>query len=209
MVEKWASGLEDALTHVPLIARVPGGHAGVRSREIVELFDVMQTCLELAGADAQHTHFSRSLLPQIAGMPGDPERAAFAEGGFNIYEPQCFDPLDESSRPVYRAKLLLAIENPAMVSRAAMVRTRDHKLIIRPNGRSELYDCRADPQQLENLYDRQAAGRVMEPLQRRLVNWYINTTGIAPFDKDARGAPPFLRLPEDSAREWGPGLLDH
>ena len=209
LVEKWASGLEDALTHVPLIARVPGGQAGVRSREIVELFDLMQTCLELGGAAAQHTHFSRSLLPQIAGMPGDPERAAFAEGGFNVYEPQCFDPLDESSRPVYRAKLRLAIENPAMVSRAAMVRTRDHKLIVRPNGRSELYDCRSDPQQLENLYDHKVAGKIMEPLQRRLVNWYINTTGIAPFDKDARGTPPFSRAPEFSAREWHPELLDH
>jgi len=67
LVEKWPSGLEDCLTHVPLIARVRGGKPNGVCHEMVELFDVMATCLELSGAKANHTHFARTLMPQIQG----------------------------------------------------------------------------------------------------------------------------------------------
>jgi arylsulfatase A-like enzyme len=40
------------LTHVPVIARIPGGTAGNVSHELIELFDIMPTCLELAGTKA-------------------------------------------------------------------------------------------------------------------------------------------------------------
>ena len=48
-MEKWPSALDDTLCRVPLIARVPGMKPSHVSREIVELYDVMATCLELAG----------------------------------------------------------------------------------------------------------------------------------------------------------------
>ena len=95
LVEKWPSGLEDCLTHVPLIARIPGGTPGHVSPELIELFDVMPTCLDLAGTKATHTHFARSLMPQLHGSAGDPQRAAFTEGGYNTYEPQAFEPIIE------------------------------------------------------------------------------------------------------------------
>ena len=52
-IEKWPSGLEDCLTHVPLIGQVPGGKPGVVADDMIELYDVMQTALDLAGI--QHT----------------------------------------------------------------------------------------------------------------------------------------------------------
>jgi len=58
---------------------VPGYKQGHVSQEIVELYDVMATCLELAGVEAQHTHFARSFVSQMRGQPGDPQRAAFCE----------------------------------------------------------------------------------------------------------------------------------
>ncbi len=91
LVEKWPSGLEDVLTRVPLVARIPGGAAGHSVGEQVELFDVMATTLELAGIPAGHTHFARSLLPQLGGQPGDPQRAVFAEGGYARHEAHCFE----------------------------------------------------------------------------------------------------------------------
>jgi hypothetical protein len=53
----------------------------------------MPTCLELAGTKATHTHFARSLMPQLHGSPGDTQRAAFTESGYNTYEPQAFEPI--------------------------------------------------------------------------------------------------------------------
>src|SRR5207245_3614393 len=70
LVEKWPSGLEDCLTHVPLIARSPGGTPGHVSPELIELFDVMPTCLDLAGTKATHTSFCaqpHATAPRLGG----------------------------------------------------------------------------------------------------------------------------------------------
>jgi arylsulfatase A-like enzyme len=204
LIEKWPSGLEDCLTQVPMVVRLPGGARGHVSPGMIEVFDMMQTCLDLAGVQARHTHFARSLLPQLGGGAGDPQRAAFTEGGYNIYEPQAFEPVLQG---IYEPKTRLQHDRPETVSRAASVRTRTHKLILRPNGQSELYDCRSDPHLVRNLYGQFSAATVQQALQSRLTDWYINTTGIAPMDKDPRGLPPCDPLPQfrpDPAK-----LLDH
>ena len=191
LVEKWPSGLEDCLTHVPLIGRVPGGKSGVVSEEIVELYDIMQTALDLAGTSANHTHFARSLVPQLGGEAGDPNRAAFSEGGYNIYEPQCFPPGGGAEGGLYAGKTGLQNEKPVTVSRSAMIRTRTHKLIVRPQDQSELYCYKDDPQERDNLFGDKSTAAIRMELQAGLLDHYINTTGIAPFDKDSRNAPPF------------------
>src|SRR5690348_4281628 len=139
---------------------------------MVEAFDIVQTCLDLAGTQARHTHFSRSLMPQIMGKGGDPQRAAFMEAGYNTYEPQAFEPLIGG---LYEPKTRLQNEHPETITRAAAVRTRTHKLIVRPNGQSELYDCARDPDMRQNLYGESSAA-MQAALQTRLLNWYINTS---------------------------------
>ena len=194
LVEKWPSGLEDVLTHVPLIASVPGGTQGNSSKNIVELFDVMATCLDLANTQAHHTHFARSLMPQIHGGAGDPKRAAFSEGGYNQYEPQCFE---DNATPgsLYYPKEDLQVKHPETISRAAMVRTHDYKLVSRPQGQSELYVYKDDPQELHNRFGDRNVADIQCGLQQQLLHWYVNTTGIAPFDKDQRGFPPYYPTP--------------
>ncbi|MGC9291753.1 MAG: sulfatase-like hydrolase/transferase [Acidobacteriaceae bacterium] len=194
LVEKWPSGLEDVLTHVPLIARVPGGVQGNSQKDIVELFDVMATCIDLARTQAQHTHFARSLVPQIHGGPGDPERAAFSEGGYNQYEPQCFED-GASPGSLYYPKINLQDEHPETISRAAMVRTHEYKLVSRPRGQSELYVYKDDPQEIHNRFGDRDVADVQHGLQQQLLHWYVNTTGIAPFDKDQRGLPAYYPSP--------------
>lgn len=208
LVEKWPSDLADVLTHVPVIARVPGGVRGHVSENIVELFDVMATCLELAGIEVQHTHFARSLLPQVHGQPGDPNRAAFSEGGYNVYEPQCFEPADLPPGAIYYPKERLEVEQPLMVSRAATVRTHSHKLVLRPGGQSELYAYAQDPHELHNLYGDSAVEEVQHELEHRLAVWYLNTTGIAPFDKDQRNPPPFYPTARFPREDWRRKIID-
>jgi choline-sulfatase len=206
LVEKWPSGLEDCLTHVPLIGRVPGGKAGVVAEDIVELYDLMQTALDLAGTQANHTHFARSLVPQLTGGAGDPNRAAFSEGGYNVYEPQCF-PFGAGG--MYEGKQKLQNEEPRSVSRSSMVRTRTHKLIVRPQGESELYSYADDPQERQNLYGDRSVAAVQVELQSKLLDHYIDTTGIAPADKDSRNAPPFYpNRPYQIPADWHRTILD-
>ena len=206
LVEKWPSGLEDCLTHVPLIARIPGGVAGHVAPELVELYDVMATCLELAGTSARHTNFARSLLPQLRGGAGDAERASFTEGGYNTYEPQAFEPVIQG---LYAPKTRLQNERPDTITRCAAVRTKDYKYIARPNDQSELYDCLHDPQQRDNLVGDGSLRAVQSALESRLMDWYINTSGVPPPQRDTRGAPVLDRAPELKQVAPLPELLDH
>lgn len=204
LVEKWPAGMEDCLTRVPLLARVPGMKSGTVDSEMREMYDIMQTCLDLAHVPTEqvHTHFSRSLLPQMQGAPGDVNRAAYCEGGYNIYEPQCFEPLGAGGGP-YTGKIHLQNDEPETVSRVAMVRTKTHKLVRRPQGQSELYDVIKDPSETNNLFGETSSGAIQSHLTELLVDHYINTTGIAPKDKDGRDQPPFYpTTPKSGPPEW-------
>ena len=194
LVEKWPSGLEDALTHVPLIAYLPGQNGNKTIQDPVMLFDVMATCLDLAATKADHTHFARSLVPYLRGDSINPRTAVFAEGGYNTYEPQCFE-YPPPPGDLYHARLHLQVEQPQTVSRAAMVRTLKHKLVIRPDGQNELYSYQDDPHELHNRYGETTFTSVQSELQSSLLDWYIRTTGIAPYDKDQRDFPPYTPTP--------------
>jgi arylsulfatase A-like enzyme len=195
LVEKWPSGLEDVLTRVPLIIRAPGCAAGHVVREPVELFDITATILELADIPARHTHFARSLLPQLQGAPGDAARAVFAEGGYARHEPHCFEgratgpQASREPREIYYPKGRLQQDHPESVCRAVMIRTSSHKLIYRVDGLCELYDLVSDPQELRNVYAQPGYARVQAELERRLLDWYVQTSDVTPVDEDPRGLP--------------------
>jgi choline-sulfatase len=178
---------------VPFVVRAPGGARGHVVPELTELFDLTPTVLELAGVEARHTHFARSLVPQIGGAPGDRDRAAFAEGGYDPHEPHCFeghpggDQLGRTPDHIYYPKQRLQQDEPLTVCRAAMVRTATHKLVHRPLERSELYDLAADPTELRNLHGDPAHAEDQATLERRLLDWYVRTADVTPFDEDPRG----------------------
>ncbi|MCF7855541.1 MAG: sulfatase-like hydrolase/transferase, partial [Candidatus Pacebacteria bacterium] len=195
LVEKWPSGLDDCLTRIPMIIQAPENAAGHVVNEPIECFDIMPTTLELAGVDVQHTHYARSLLPQLQGAKGDPSRAVFAEGGYDRHEPQCFegspdDGLMRDPNGIYYPKGRQQQEHPESVARAAMIRTATHKLIWRPNDTHELYDLARDPNELNNVYMDTEYQPVRELLINRMMDWYVHTADAVPFHRDPRGFPP-------------------
>ena len=193
LVEKWPNAMHDPLTHIPLIVRGPRKDAAYAKghvvNEMVELYDVMATCLDLAGIEAKHTHFARSLMPQLKGGAGDPERPAYCEGGYNKNEPQCFEPLDQFSTPdnIYYPKVALQNEQPETVTRSSMIRTAHYKLIYRPDDQSELYDLAKDPRELHNVYGHASHRKIQEDLLQRMTDWYVRTSDVAPKQRDPRG----------------------
>jgi len=192
LIEKWPSGLESCLTHVPLIARIPGGKPGVVDNGMVELYDIMATFLELGNTRATHTNFARSLVPQIHGAPADMNRAAFSEGGYNIYEPQAFEP---KLGGLYAPKTNLQNDRPETITRTASVKTQRYTYIARPGGQSELYDRQLDPMETKNLIVSRPHERMRSQMEERLLNWYIDTSGVPDEYRDAREMPPFVRNP--------------
>jgi len=196
LVEKWPSALDDTMVRVPLIVRAPGNSSGHVVREQVELFDIMATIMELAGVEAEHTHFARSLVRQLHGERGDPDRAVFAEGGYDVHEPHCFEgrwaeyDIPRTPRHIYWPKGLQQQEHPESVCRAVMIRTLDYKLIYRPAGLHELYDLRNDPRELRNVHSDPRYAGVRSELESRLLEWYVHTSDVVPRDENPRGLPP-------------------
>ena len=78
LVEKWPSGLHECLLRNPLVLAGPGIAEGRTCDELVELVDLLPTLLELAGTEARHTHFGRSLVPLLRGRTGGHREAAFS-----------------------------------------------------------------------------------------------------------------------------------
>jgi len=195
LVEKWPSALDDTMTRVPLLIRLPGGSQGHVVSEPVELSDLLATVLELAGLEARHTHFSRSLVPQLHGAPGDPGRAVYCEGGYDAHEPQAFEGRAQSGDlfrdpgNIYYPKGLQQQEHPESVCRSTMMRTLTHKLVRRTNGVCELYDLVADPLELRNRYDDPSLAGVRQEMEQHLLDWLIHTSDVVLFEHP-RGLPP-------------------
>jgi choline-sulfatase len=208
LVEKWPSGMEDALTQVPLIARIPGitdHNKGKTWKEPVQLFDVMPTVMEAAGIQVTHGHFAQSLVKPMMGT-ADPQvdgrKYVFAEGGFASFEPRDLESdCDSTQKPCvplahpYYPKLLQQQEHPESVARAIMVRSKTHKLIWRNDpvyGEKdcELYDLEKDPQELSNKWDVPAYAGVKAELKDQLLHWLSQTSDVTPFDKDPRDSYP-------------------
>ena len=195
LVEKWPNAMDDDMVRVPLLIRSPKNKGGHVVKEQVELFDIMATVLDLAGIESKHTHFSQSLVPQLLGASGDPARAAFCEGGYDLHEPNCFEGfprgmdvtnlMDPSN--IYYPKALQQQEHPQSVCRTTMIRTLEHKLVKRTSGENELYDLKRDPKELNNLYDDPEFRQLRLELEERMLDWYIRTADTVPLDDDPRG----------------------
>jgi hypothetical protein len=78
-----------------------------------------------------------------------------------------------------------------MISRTATIRTRDFKLTVRPDGQSELYDLRRDPQELNNVFGEGTYAGEQETLLVRMLNWYVRTSDVVSRGRDSRALLPY------------------
>jgi choline-sulfatase len=204
LVEKWSSALDDDLTRVPLIITTPGGKQGHRVTEPVELQDIAITTAELAGYELKHTQFGRSLVPQLKGAAGDPDRYVYAEGGYDLpgdyvafefnggheghkgYDPK---PMITNPEHIYYPKTHQQEVQPESICRSIMVRSSAYKLIRRTKDISELYDMKKDPTESVNLIDDPAYSDVQAKLNENLLQWMIATSDVLPYDRDHRSWP--------------------
>lgn len=192
LVEKWPAGLEPCLTRNPLIVAGPGVAEGRSCDALVEMVDLLPTCLELAGTEARHTHFGRSIVPLLE----DPDAAwsrtaAFTEGGFAAADAHL---LEEASGE-YALKAALQREDPKLVGKCVAMRTAEWTYVHRIGDAPELYDRRADPEEATNLlaadtphpeHERQA-----QTLRAALLDWQLETSDVIPWQADPR----FPRIP--------------
>jgi choline-sulfatase len=195
LVEKWQTGMEDCLTQVPLLVRVPGGTPGQVVEPPVELFDVMATTLDLAGAEADAPHFAVSQNPVLHGdATADPRRVAFTEGGYSANDWHGAETLSINGKridpsSIYYPKRKMGHEEPETLERTVMLRDNRFKLVYRPSGNGEFYDLASDPRETRNRWNDPVLAPEKDRLQARLTAWLVQTSDVIPFDPDPRDFP--------------------
>jgi choline-sulfatase len=181
LTEKWPNAFQDCLTNIPLILKIPGikPHINV-SDELIQSIDIFKTILDIAEIKTNYTHFSKSLIPLLKGDKKSHRDEVFAEGGYNLREPQCFeDPVKNTDIPlmgIYFDKTNIPVEKPDTVSRSVMIRTKEWKLIIRNGIQDELYDLKNDPSEIHNLINDEENLEIINKLKNKLLIWYLNTS---------------------------------
>jgi arylsulfatase A-like enzyme len=191
LVEKWPAGLEPCLTRNPLVVAGPGVAEGKVCDALVEMVDLLPTCLELAGAEASHTHFGRSLVPLLADPDAPWSRtAAFTEGGFHTADAHLF----EEPSGEYALKGALQREQPDLVGKCVAMRTKDWTYVHRLEEAPELYDRCADPAELDNLLPAGDVAHLERAARMRseLLDWHMTTSDVIPWAADPR----FPRIPQ-------------
>jgi arylsulfatase A-like enzyme len=133
----------DEIYRIPGLVRIPGNPANQVRDEFVTLMDFTATILDIAGLPAERAVDGRSLMPLVAG-----------------------------ERPEWRQDMVAEFHGHHFPYPQRMLRTKTHKLVVNPESVNELYDLRADPDEMVNRIDdpRMAGIRraLMTTLYRRL-----------------------------------------
>lgn len=194
LVEKTQNTFEDCLCRVPLVFKPPADLAasGVRDA-LVELVDVPATVYELAGVEPGYTHFGRSLLPAAADPSAEHRDAVFCEGGrLAGEEAHCAERASPSFGDpggLYHPRIEAQQRIPEH-TRAAMCRTRRFKYVRRFYEPDEFYDLEQDPGERDNRAGDPARESEIRALRDRMLNWYMETCDVVPWDLDERGFSP-------------------
>lgn len=194
LVEKWPSGLDRSLTQNPLIIAGPDIGAGTR-HTFAEMVDILPTLLELAGIEARHTHFGRSLVPALSSADAEIRDCAFTEGGFGLNETD----LLERPEGEYARKGQLQHDQPRVVGRAICLRCEDYTYVYRLYEDDELYARRMDPNETTNrIHDADFAATAAD-MKARVMDWLLETADVIPWDADPR----FPKTPQGQHQNFG------
>ena len=119
LVEKWPAGMEPCLTHNPLIMAGAGVAEGRTCDALVEMIDLLPTCLELAGAEAGTLRALACSADERADTTWARD-AAFTEGRFHTSDTHLF----EEAGGEYALKAGLQKQQPDLVGKCVAMRTK-------------------------------------------------------------------------------------
>lgn len=192
ITEKAQNSFEDCLTNVPFLIKPPKGFetdVGI-SDSLVELVDFYATAMDFACVKPGHTHYGCSLKSVLQDRTASVREFVTCEGGRNPDEVHCDEfhaagPKGTSPWSPYWPRHI-AQTDPDAHAKGFMLRTKEWKLVSRVNGKDELYDLKADPQELQNLFGQAGTEAVTADLKSKQLLWLMQTADVVPFDYDKR-----------------------
>ena len=183
LLEKWDTGFEDCIVHVPFI--LAGG--GLSQGRVVQGFtshvDLFPTLADLLGIECPVGVSGASLVPMIEDPGVTLRDYAFAEGG---HEPELLRipiaPEEHNVMLCYQGKATVRNRWPDSLRRAKMIRTAEFKYIYRVAEADELYDLRTDPHECRNLAADPACADVIREYRDRLLCHLVENEDKRPLD---------------------------
>ena len=194
IVEKCQNCFPDCLTNVPFIIKPPAGitaDAGIND-SLAELTDLCATVYDLAGIDCDRQSFSESLLPSIKDKNAPHRDFVFCEGGRLKGETNCSEINNLLSEDdIYAPRLLLQAREDGTHTKAAMVRSKEYKYIMRLYEKDEFYVLSEGEK--HNRIDDAEYRPVIDKMKEELLLWYMKTCDIVPQEFDERFTEEFLQ----------------
>lgn len=192
LVEKTQNTFQDCLARVPFIVKPPAHHQikpGI-SDALIELVDLAATVHEMAGIEADYTHFGQSLSPLIAGIKEEHREAVFCEGGRMHGEYHCNEsaPANEDTSMLYWPRGEMQRSEGPEHTKATMIRTKDYKYVKRVYEEDELYDIKQDPEETTNRINDPNLTSVLFDLKEKMLDFYQQTCDVVPHKRSSREA---------------------
>lgn len=188
LVEKAQNLFPDCLTRVPLLIKPPAGvpvQPGINP-QLTELIDFYATALDFAGVESDHTHFGRSLLPTLADRRVPVRDFVCCEGGRLMNEQHCTEEVESYfgiKADDYAPRITVQQRPTGEHTKAAMLRTKDYKYVLRLEEEDEFYVL---PDENRNRIHDPAYQDTIAAMQQQMLRWYMETCDRVPTDADAR-----------------------
>ena len=156
---------------------------GVR-KDFVELLDLPSTIAELAGFDLGYKQFGYSMMPLIAGKPGERDFAV-SEGGRLPGEEQC---MEKGHHPpsLYWPRLSAQEDEDGAHGKAIMLRGERYKYVYRAEERDEFYDLERDPKEMDNRIEDPNLKPMVQLFRDRLLDFLVRTGDYVPPKREKR-----------------------
>ncbi|KAK0659831.1 Arylsulfatase F [Lasiodiplodia hormozganensis] len=207
LIEKWPSGLNEQLTHEPLVIGGAGLPQGSVYEEMAEMVDLVPTMLQLASVGESYMHFGKSLVDAIhAAGRGEvlPHKEhAYTEGGFLLNE----EPLLEQGPFPYDIKSALQHNDTALVGKSVAIRDKEWTYVYRLYEADELYFRRNDTYELNNLAAEPEYQHIRAKMRETVLKWMMETSDVIPWYKDQRAPDVDLPSPYEQYLGRGEGEL--
>ncbi|MBE6717177.1 MAG: arylsulfatase [Ruminococcaceae bacterium] len=194
IVEKCQNCFPDCLTNVPFIvkpAKNIKADTGINDN-LVELTDLCATVYDLAEIKCTRQSFSRSTLPTIKDKNTPHRDYVFSEGGRLLGEKHCSEMnlfINENDR--YAPRQLLQNKEDGTHTKAAMIRTKEYKYVLRLYENDEFYELVKG--ESKNLINEDEYEEKISELKEKMLLWYMKTSDIVPTSFDDRFTDEFLQ----------------
>lgn len=149
--------LPDVLTHIPMIWHGPDIRThGRLENSFVNIVDILPTICNVLGINTPFGVQGKSILPLLTGenIPKSEYETAFAESGFSGLYWTEEDGLDlKTEGASVKIGTFDCLNTWTQCGQMRMLRKKNYKIQVDMMGTGYLYDLKADPSEINNLWD--------------------------------------------------------